>query len=422
MKPITRLAALCLAILPLAFSACLKDKCTQLHTYSYFVPVYQTKPEVRANIKSNPAKGISNPGKLYIRGNYIFLNELDKGIHVIDNSNPSQPRNVAFIDIPGNLDLAVKGNTLYADLYTDLVTLDITNPAEVVVKKITDNVFPYRHYGGGFVGNEPDKIITDWVRKDTTVSEDCNEGRFFTLSTDVFLASSQGGSGNPSGNASSPVGQGGSMARFAIMNDRLYTVTDRDLDVFNISNPNDPTRTNTVNIGWDIETIFPFKNKLFIGSMSGMFIYDVSYPDAPSQAGTFTHIRSCDPVIADDTYAYITLRSGTPCQGFTNQLDIVLLNNLSNPTLVKTYALKNPHGLAKDGQHLFICDGTEGLKIYNASDVSNLQLVDRIQGIETYDVIAYNNIALVVAKGGLYQYDYSDISNVRLLSQIIVNN
>jgi hypothetical protein len=53
----------------------------------------------------------STAGKLFIQGHYIFLNEVDKGIHVIDNSNPAQPRNVAFIDIPGNVDLAVKGNT-----------------------------------------------------------------------------------------------------------------------------------------------------------------------------------------------------------------------------------------------------------------------------------------------------------------------
>ena len=37
-------------------------------------------------------------GKLYILGNYIFLNEIDKGIHIIDNAIPSSPKNVAFID------------------------------------------------------------------------------------------------------------------------------------------------------------------------------------------------------------------------------------------------------------------------------------------------------------------------------------
>jgi hypothetical protein len=152
-----------------------------------------------------------------------------------------------------------------------------------------------------------------------------------------------------------------------------------------------------------------------------MYIFSISNPDNPAQLGQFNHVRSCDPVIADDTYAYVTLRSGTFCQGFTNQLDVVRLNNLTNPSLVKTYQLTNPHGLSKDGNTLFICDGKDGLKVYNASDVNNLQLLKTISGMETYDVIAWNGIALVVAKDGLYQYDYSNLQNIRLLSKMTLS-
>ena len=102
------------AIISLAFlSGCIKDQCKSTNTYTFYKPVYKTTAEVRANIRSNSPRDIEQPGKLYIRGNYIFLNEVDKGIHVIDNSNPSNPARVAFIDIPGNMDLAVKGNILY---------------------------------------------------------------------------------------------------------------------------------------------------------------------------------------------------------------------------------------------------------------------------------------------------------------------
>jgi hypothetical protein len=72
------------------FNSCVKDSCTR--RYVYWEPVYRTKDEVRANIKNNPVSEIESPGKIYIRGNYIFLNELDRGIHVIDNSNRSAPR------------------------------------------------------------------------------------------------------------------------------------------------------------------------------------------------------------------------------------------------------------------------------------------------------------------------------------------
>src|SRR5215213_5788867 len=107
---------------PIFFTSCIKDKCTR--TYTFYEPVYKTKAEVRANIKSNAPRQVERPGKLFIRGNYIFLNETDRGIHIIDNTNPASPKNVAFVDIPGNIDVTVKGNALYADAYNDMVTLD----------------------------------------------------------------------------------------------------------------------------------------------------------------------------------------------------------------------------------------------------------------------------------------------------------
>jgi hypothetical protein len=151
-----------------------------------------------------------------------------------------------------------------------------------------------------------------------------------------------------------------------------------------------------------------------------MFVYDISNPTNPTQLSTFQHARSCDPVIADNTYAYVTLRSGTVCQGFSNQLDILDITNINNPILKKTYQLTNPHGLSKDGNTLIVCDGKDGVKFYNAADINSIQLMKTIKESETYDVIAFNNWALVVAKDGLYQYDYGDLNNIRQLSKLSV--
>ena len=402
------------------FSGCVKDTCKHTFTYTFYQPVYKTTAEVRANIKSNPAKEIQEPGKIVLLGNYIFLNEVDKGVHVIDNSNPSSPQNVAFIDIPGNEDLAVKGNTLYADLYTDLVTLDISDPLQVSVKKYNEGVFPYRIYSNGFYGDST-KIIVDWTKRDTTVIQDCNSNMVLYGAPGVFemLSASQSNKNSPS----SSIGHGGSMARFALAGNYLYTVGDQDLTSFNITNSNDPLFSNKTQVDWHVETIYPFKDKLFIGSNNGMFIYDInSSPGNPVKVGEFTHARSCDPVVADDNYAYVTLHSGSTCLGYNNELDIVKLNELTNAELVKTYNLTSPMGLSKDGNLLFICDGTDGLKIYNASDALNLQLLKQFPGLETYDVIAWNKIALVVAKDGLYQYDYSNVNNIHLASKINIAN
>ena len=136
----TAAAGTAICLLVFFLQGCLKDKAT--HTYTILRPIYQTKEVVRANIKSNGSKTIESPGKIFIYGNYVFLNEVDRGVHIIDNTNPSSPQNVAFIDLPGNMDLAVKGNMLYADLFSDLVAIDISNPRAVVLKKIVAHVFP----------------------------------------------------------------------------------------------------------------------------------------------------------------------------------------------------------------------------------------------------------------------------------------
>jgi len=414
--PITVLQLLVTVMLSVFLATCDKEHCT--HTYTLYKPIYKTLSEVRANMKSNPAQALKSPGKIYIYGNYIFLNESNEGIHIIDNSQPTAPKNIAFINIPGNLDLAVTGSTLYADSYGDLVAFDISNPLSVQPKKFLNNVFPYRAiYGtysnGGTTNPDSIKVVCKWETRDTTI--DCDS--YNRLYANYYALSSA----DASGSYSSPNmgGQGGSMARFTLMNDYLYTVSNRELSTFNITTPQEPKFvTKTLVDNQMIETIYPFKNKLFIGSTAGMYIYDVSSPGSPVKQGQFTHARSCDPVVADDNTAWVTLRTGTTCGGNVNRLEVVNVTDVTKPSLVKTYNFTNPFGLSKTGNVLFICDGKDGLKVYDATNADDIKLIKQITGLETYDVIAWNYKALVVAKDGLYQFDYSDLNNIRLLSKI----
>ena len=412
------------AIAMFFMQGCVKDTCKHTYSYSKFTPVYKTVEEVRSNIKSTAPTAIKAPGKLFIIGNYIFLNEIDKGIHVIDNSNPAAPQNVGFINIPGNVDVAVKGNILYADLYTDLVALDITNPLQVVKTAIVDNVFPYRNYSSGFDYNQG-KIITDWVKSDTTIVEDCTQAGNPIWSIDntaIFtLQSNVGSTASNSFAGGAPTGIAGSMARFALVQNVLYTVGQNELKVINISNAASPVVNNTVNLAWGIETIYPFKDKLFIGGNSGMYIYNINNLYSPTQLGTFTHARVCDPVIADDDFAFVTLRNGTLCTGFLNELNVVDISNLMAPVLQKKYDLFNPHGLSKDGNLLFVCDGKAGIKVFDATNRQNLMLKSTIANLDTYDVIAYNGLMIVTAADGLYQFDYSNANNIVQISKLSIH-
>lgn len=414
----TRLLALCLLVL--SFSACMKDTCWR--TYAVFTPVYKTSQEVRNAIGSAAPQPIEEPGKFFVKDQYIFLNEVDKGIHIIDNSNPAAPVNKYFIAIPGNQDLAVSGNYLYADLYADMVTIDITDPTKVAVKQYQPGVFPFRMWSNGFIASDTNKIITEWIRRDTTVKEECGSTGFFgkdrkdVVIFDMMASSFSGVRANASRPPSS--GQSGSMARFALVEPYLYTVTTNGLNTFDITNPSLPVFKGNQEIGWGIETIYPFKQNLFIGSTTGMFIYGLSNPVAPIRTGMFSHARACDPVVADDDFAYVTLRSGTACTNASNQLDILDVRNLSAPTLIKSYTMTNPHGLAVQGNDLFICDGKAGLKWYDVSDKRDIRLLDTAIGMETYDVIVSGDLVMLVAKDGLYQYRLQASNRFSMLSKI----
>lgn len=418
------------ALLSLLFMIVLSgctDDVRVTHTYTYFEPVYSTTSEIRNSFDVIAPQTIVSPGKIYYLNGYIFLNEPGKGIHVIDNSDPRNPVNEAFINIPGNYDMAARGNTLYADSYIDLLAIDISDLNNVEIVKRVEGVFPV-NYHVFQVDSLPQEevLITEYreVRQVDVYDDELNNmvypGVF--MWHDGFIATAEASFASAMTDGGQ-AGVGGSMARFTITGDYLYTVDFYNLTVFDISTATDPVAGNVANIGWDIETIFPYEDKLFVGSRTGMFIFDASDPASPVQLSRFEHARSCDPVIADEDIAYVTLRSGTECDGFINQLDVVNVTSLENPVLMKTYPMQNPHGLGKDGNLLFIAEGEFGLKIFDAADPLRIdqKMLVHYDNIHAFDVIPLNGILLMTGEDGLYQYDYSDPENIVLLSRINVN-
>ncbi len=412
---------LLLLLIPFAVTSCMKD--TVKESYSFFRPVYQTKAEVQAGIKNSPSANIEKPGKIVLKDHYLFLNDIDKGIHIIDLIDPAHPKKIAFINIPGCVDLAINGNYLYADCYTDLVTIDITNPLQVRVTQFINGVFPHRFYGA--FSADTGLVIQKWVRIDTTITQsyyrDIRNRYYYERSGLVMLSDPRNFTiSSFAGTAS--VAIAGSTARFGLQQNRMYTVSHDDLKVFNISKADAPAYVNKIDlIQGNIETIFPYKNNLFIGAQGGMFIYSASNPDQPSLLGQFTHVRSCDPVVADDTHAYVTLSGGTMCGGFNNQLDVVDIKNLLSPKLLKTYPLKSPKGLSKDGNTLLICDGTDGLKLFDVTDPSNVTHIKTVSGFDPHDVIAIQGYAIAVASNGMYIIDYRVPANAGIIGKIEIS-
>lgn len=358
-----------------------------------------------------------------------------EGVHIIDNSNPSAPNFVSFIAIPGNGDIAIKDNILYADSYIDLLAIDISNPRSMKVVKRLDSLFPNPLDPNNYYMDRNKGVLVKWIIKDTVYNysrSDCDgntspvsPGGAYYEDGSTFrgmdLQSGKSANTNSTGGGNSNIGIGGSMARITIYDNYLYIVDQSNLQTLDISSPSNPRPWNKINIGWNIETIFPYGDKLFIGSMTGMFIYDNSTPWNPTRLCQFTHARSCDPVVANDKYAYVTLRQGTRCGGGQNQLDILDITKITNPVLLRSYPMQGPQGLGVDGTTLFICDGVAGLKVFNVEDPKNIQLLDWESDFKPYDVIPLGRVAILSTSDGIYQYDYINPKDLKLLSKISIS-
>ena len=410
-----------------AFASC-KDHCVQTVTYRGTESVRVTLNELRTSIKTLPAQDLENPGKIYVKDDYLFINEVKKGIHIIDNSNPSLPKAISFIQILGNVDISVKGNILYADSYTDFVALDITNPNAVKEVSRTKEVFSNGQVDGiGWNYNANDQTIYDSRYKMYTTTQEVaceqQQSQLYYGSSSFWDASSFSSS---SVKSTSPTTSGvsGSTSRFAIVNERLYAVSQNEMKLFNLQNPSNPTKDGSLNLGFGIETIFPYKDKLFLGTTTGVQIWDNKNPMKPTYLSRLDHARACDPVVVENDIAYVTLRSinnFSRCGGaISNQLDVIDVSNAASPVLLKTYSMESPYGLGIDNKKLFICEGTSGLKTFDASKPMDIKQLQHFKEMNAYDVIPLNNTLMLIGKDGLYQYDYSNPNSLKLLSKISV--
>ena len=410
-----------------ALSSC-TDKFTE--TYTANVPQYMSLDDWRAlDITAESPKNLSEPGKIYIYQHYLFIVESGAGVHILNNADPASPQNIAFLSIPGCVDLAVLNNNLYVDSYYDLLSFDISDPSHPDLQCRIADVFDFDNWTSinGFEDNlpvagiDPEKgVIVGWTQEEINSEAGgydpvhFNNGTGAPINEIGWLTSiaNMGGSGI-----------GGSMAQFTITGSYLYVLRPSSITSFDLSTGLCPQQSAVTPVGWNAETIFPYNNHLFLGTSSGMMIFNLNNPSTPEYVSAISHLTACDPVVVQGNRAYVTIRTGTTCEGVLNRLMVVDITNYSSPSLIAEYDLTNPHGLGIDGNTLFICDGSAGLKVFDAADELDItnNLIAHYQQISTFDVIPYNNVLIMSAAEGIYQYDYSDPQNIVELSLIPAN-
>lgn len=139
---------------------------------SEYKPIVMSRTQLVVSIKVLEAREINRPGKIYYKSGYIFMTEQYKGVHIIDNRDVTNPTNIAFIRVPGCVDIAAKNNTLYVDNAVDLVALDISNLDNIREVSRQIKVFPelpppdLSYVPGRFSeGNRPqNSVIVGWEK------------------------------------------------------------------------------------------------------------------------------------------------------------------------------------------------------------------------------------------------------------------
>jgi hypothetical protein len=213
--------------------------------------------------------------------------------------------------------------------------------------------------------------------------------------------------------------KGGSLAMFTTVGNYLYTVKDDKLTVFNLVDPAKPVFSSEQPIGANIETIFPYNGKLFIGSGNAMYIYELNNAGKPELAGTVQHLRSCDPVVAAGNTAYVTLRAGTSCGGVVNALMVYDVTDIKNPVQKVQIPFTGPYGLGVSQQALYICDGEQGLVVMDITAPLDPQTVSTLKDATYYDVIPYGETLICYVANGVCLYDISSPLQPVLLSKLL---
>ncbi|UOR07540.1 hypothetical protein MUN82_10680 [Hymenobacter aerilatus] len=106
-----------------------------------YKPLLMPRIQLEQAVAVLPPQAMHNTGKIYLRDPYLLINERYEGVHIINNIDPANPQPVAFLRIPGNVDVAMKGNMLYADSGSDLLTFDMSDMQKArLVHRVKDAV------------------------------------------------------------------------------------------------------------------------------------------------------------------------------------------------------------------------------------------------------------------------------------------
>ncbi|MEM6644328.1 MAG: hypothetical protein AAF616_15220 [Bacteroidota bacterium] len=381
-------------------------------TYTEANAIYGDLEAIRNTPLNAAPRSISNAGKIFMTDQILLIGEESEGIHVYDNSDPSLPTPILFMQIPRNREFFISEDFIYAESVYDMLKIDFSDPQNPRINTRIPFAF------GEELTNGQGETLIGFNYELVTREIDKEDDLFNYLSLNdnfAYYDFSQRlipPSAVPASFSGSSGGQIGSINKIAVQDGHLYTVSRSQLSVYQTA----PfTQLMRENVGSNLETVYPFNNRLFIGTNNSVEIFNVEDPAQPQYESSYWHATSCDPVLpVSEETAYATLRTGdfAACPGDINALIVLGLSHQRGDVReIQEIPMESPYGLTMIDNLLYVGEGENGLKIFDAASEQNLRLIKHDKNIKAYDVLPHPsraNYLLVAGPTGLVQYKLSD--------------
>lgn len=338
----------------------------------------------------NENDGLVMPVSMFLADNTLYVSDPYTGIHVFDALSGTAPVHQALVPFRGNTGVAVHEDVVYANSNGGIYALRISAAGDV--DTLANPLAAWEPYPAWSEGPVDDGA---WGCGGCTHALE-----------DAAPASSGGGS---------------SYAVFAIIDTFLYYV---DVDqgsvvALGISQPESPNLLGKTPVGGGLETLFPNGRYLFVGSQTGMHILDREPdPAHPRYRAIFRHGRACDPVVVQDSLAYVTLRNGSTCGDTQDALLVVSIADPSLPRLLSSASPPTPYGLAVQRPYVYVANGSQGLSLYQSLPPDSLAFIAHWPR-KARDFIWSGTMLYVLEPAGVSAYDVSDPRHPRLLNAAV---
>lgn len=218
--------------------------------------------------------------------------------------------------------------------------------------------------------------------------------------------------------SSNGTGVGGSYAIFAVIDSFLYYLDGNNLVTLDISDPDTVKVLSRTYIDWTVETLFPTEEYLYIGGRGGMYVLDRMNPASPKKVCTLQHFQAYDPVVVQDTVAYVTLRAGN---WGGNAKDVLLVVSVANPKsayVLNEVSTFTPYGLAVADTLVYVSNGNNGFTLFNVADPGKVTQIKYWNTPATKDFIWIGDILYVMAFSNVMIYNVDDPESPLLLAKI----